>query len=233
MDTKYPHGPSYFGETMAETICKEGIPLLGDKFPSLEVVTTQGKMNLPNDKAGKWFVLFSHPADFTPVCTTEFVAFANRAKEFGKLNCDLIGLSVDQVFSHIKWIEWIEEKLKVEIPFPVIADTGGVAERMGMIHPGKGSNTVRSVFVVDDKGIIRLIIYYPQEVGRNIDEVLRAVKALQTSDKNGVSCPENWPNNELVGSRVIIPPAKDVAAAKQRKKEHPECLDWWFCTKEL
>jgi len=211
---------------------ERGIPLIGDKFPEMEVQTTHGMMKLPDDFSGKWFVLFSHPADFTPVCTTEFFAFATRYEQFKELNCELIGLSVDQVFSHMKWTEWIKVKLGVEIPFAIIADTGKVATTLGMIHPEKGSNTVRAVFVVDDKGLIRLIIYYPQEVGRNMDEVLRAVKALQVSDMNNVAMPANWPNNELIGEEVIIPPPRDEKTAKERAKMSG-CYDWWFCHKKL
>jgi len=186
-----------------------GIPLIGDKFPEIEVVTTHGMMKLPNDlnKGGKWFVLFSHPADFTP-----------------------------QVFSHIKWVEWIKENLDIEIPFPIIADHGAVGKMLGMIHPGKGSNTVRAVFIVDSKGIIRIILYYPQEVGRNMDEIVRAVKALQIADENKVAIPANWPENELFGDHVIVPPAKDVKTAKERLEkagEDYECLDWWLCHKKL
>jgi peroxiredoxin (alkyl hydroperoxide reductase subunit C) len=144
-------------------------PLIGDKFPEMSVQTTHGVVNIPGDYKGKWVVLFSHPADFTPVCTTEFVAFAKRNDKFEELNAKLIGLSIDQVFSHIKWDEWIEEKLDVKIPFPIIADsTGEVAKTIGMVHPGKGSTTVRAVFIIDPKGVIRLIIYYPQEIGRNM-----------------------------------------------------------------
>jgi len=208
------------------------IPLIGDKFPEMEVQTTHGMMKLPDDFSGKWFVLFSHPADFTPVCTTEFFAFATRYEQFKELNCELIGLSVDQVFSHMKWTEWIKVKLGVEIPFPIIADTGKVATTLGMIHPEKGSNTVRAVFVVDDKGVVRLMIYYPQEVGRNMEEILRTVKALQVSDINNVSMPANWPNNELIGEEVIIPPPKDEKTAKERAKMSG-CYDWWFCHKKL
>ncbi|MEM3072991.1 MAG: peroxiredoxin, partial [Candidatus Bathyarchaeia archaeon] len=198
-----------------ERLEKKGIPLLGDSFPEMEVQTTHGVMKLPEALAGKWFVLFSHPADFTPVCTTEFVAFQKRYNKFKELNCELIGLSVDQVFSHIKWIEWIKEKLDVEIEFPIIADTGAVAEKLGLIHPGKGTNTVRAVFVVDEKARIRIILYYPQELGRNMDEILRVVEAMQISDKHGVAMPANWPNNEVVKDHVIIPPAKDVKTAKE------------------
>jgi peroxiredoxin (alkyl hydroperoxide reductase subunit C) len=209
------------------------IPLLGEKFPEMEVVTTQGVMKLPQAMAGKWFVLFSHPADFTPVCTTEFVAFQRRYKEFQALNCELIGLSIDQVFSHIKWIEWIGEKLGERIEFPVIADDmGQVAARLGMVHPGKGTNTVRAVFIVDDKGTLRIMFYYPQELGRNIDEILRAVKGMQTSDAHGVAIPAGWPNNELIGGSVIIPPAKDVKTARERTGQ-ADSFDWWFCHKKL
>ena len=207
-------------------------PLIGDKFPELEVQTTHGKMKLPDDFSGKWFVFFSHPADFTPVCTTEFVAFQKRYDEFKKLNTELIGLSIDQVFSHMKWVEWIKEKLGVEIKFPIIADdTGKVAGMLGLIHPGKGTNTVRAVFVVDPKGVIRAILYYPQELGRNMDEILRMIKGFQLSDKEGVAIPANWPNNELIGDKVIIPPASDVDTAKKRLEEY-ECYDWWFCFKK-
>ncbi len=210
-----------------------GLPLIGENFPSLEVQTTHGTINLPKDFKGKWFVLFSHPADFTPVCTTEFVAFNKRYKKFKDLNTELIGLSIDQVFSHIKWTEWIKENLNEEIKFPIIADDMGlVADELGMIHPGKGTNTVRAVFIVDDKGVIRTIIYYPQEVGRNVDEILRTVKALQTSDKTKMAMPENWPNNELIGDNVIIPPASDEKIAQKRKKQN-DCFDWWFCHKKL
>ncbi|MGQ9465512.1 MAG: peroxiredoxin [bacterium] len=213
------------------------MPLLGDTFPEMKVQTSHGMIELPKEFAGKWFVLFSHPADFTPVCTTEFVAFQKRQEKFKALNCELIGLSVDQVFSHIKWTEWIKEKLGVEIQFPIIADTGMVAEKLGLIHPGKGTNTVRAVFVVDDKGKIRIILYYPQELGRNIDEILRVVEAMQISDKYGVAMPANWPNNEIVKDHVIVPPADNVKTANERlekaKAGEFECLDWWLCHKKL
>ena len=211
----------------------ERIPLLGEGFPDMEVQTTHGRMTLPKDFSGKWFVFFSHPADFTPVCTTEFVAFQKRIDDFRALKCELIGLSIDQVFSHIKWVQWISETLKVKIEFPVIADdTGTVARRLGLIHPGKGTNTVRAVFIVDPKGVIRSILYYPQEVGRNIDEILRMVRAFGVADKNGVAIPANWPENELVGDEVIIPPATDERTAAERMKTNT-CYDWWFCHKKV
>jgi len=217
---------------------------IGDKFPELEVVTTHGKINLPDHFKGKWFVLFSHPADFTPVCTTEFVAFQKRYSKFKELNTELIGLSIDQVFSHIKWVQWIKENLNVEIKFPIIADTGSVAEKLGMISPYKGTNTVRAVFIVDPEGRIRAILYYPQETGRNITEILRLVKALQTADKYNVATPANWyvdkfewKSGSVVGDNVIIPPASSLEEKKEReekaKKGEIKCFDWWFCYKEL
>jgi peroxiredoxin 2/4 len=173
------------------------MPLLGDRFPEMTVKTTHGMRNLPGDYAGKWFVLFSHPGDFTPVCTTEFYAFSKRNDEFKALNAELIGMSVDQVFSHIKWAEWIEEKLGVKVPFPIIADTGAVAGKLGMIHPGMGSNTVRAVFIVDDKGTLRLMLYYPQEVGRNVDEILRATMRCSTRLPTGSPCPPTGPTTHF------------------------------------
>lgn len=209
------------------------IPLIGEKFPEMEVMTTHGPKKLPDDYKGKWFVLFSHPADFTPVCTTEFVAFAKRYEDFKKLNAELIGLSVDSTFSHIKWIEWIKEKLGVDVPFPIIGDPqGNVARKLGMLHAESATHTVRAVFVVDDKGIIRTILYYPLNLGRLIDEILRIVKALQLSDKYGRAIPANWPNNELIGDAVIVPPAATVQEAKERLSKY-KCYDWWFCYEEL
>ena len=153
------------------------------------------------------------------------------------MNCELIGLSVDQVFSHIKWEEWIKENMDIQIEFPIIADTGKVAETLGLVHPGKGTNTVRAVFVVDPAGKLRIMIYYPQELGRNMDEILRAVEGMQVSDANGVAIPANWPNNEHLKDRVIIPPATDVKTAADRlekaKAGEFECYDWWLCHKEL
>jgi len=220
---------------MNSIIEKKSMPLLGDKFPEIKVVTTHGEMVLPTDMKGKWFVLFSHPADFTPVCTTEFFAFSKLYPRFKTLNTELIGLSVDQVFAHIKWEEWIKEHLREDIEFPIIADTGAVAETLGLIHPGKGTNTVRAVFVVDAAGIIRVIFYYPQELGRNMEEILRSVEAMQFSDKFNCAMPANWPKNELIGDRVIIPPAKDVKSANERrnkiKKGEMEGYDWWFAHK--
>jgi peroxiredoxin (alkyl hydroperoxide reductase subunit C) len=210
---------------------REGMPLLGDQFPEMKVNTTHGMKNFPSDYKGKWVVLFSHPGDFTPVCTTEFVAFAKRAEEFAKIDTELVGLSVDQVFSHIKWTEWIKDNLKVEIPFPIIADEmGRMAQKIGMIAPEKGTNTVRAVFIIDPKGKIRISLYYPQKIGRQVDEILRSVKALQYADENKVALPENWPNNEILNDRVIIPPAATEKMAQERKGME-DCYDWWFCHK--
>lgn len=208
------------------------MPLIGDMFPQIEVQTTHGLLKLPDAFAGKWWVLFSHPADFTPVCTTEFYAFQQRYPEFRELNTELIGLSVDQVFSHIKWIDWIRENMDTEIEFPVIADTGKVSNLLGLIHPGAGSHTVRAVFFVDPQGTIRAILYYPAELGRNFDEILRMIKGFQVADAQKVAMPANWPNNELIGNRVIVPPATDVKAAAKRLEEY-ECYDWWLCHKPL
>lgn len=192
------------------------MPLIGDQFPEIEAQTTNGKLSLPKDLSGKWFILFSHPADFTPVCTTEFVAFQKRYEEFKSLNTELVGLSIDQIYSHIKWVEWIKDNLGVEIQFPIIADDGEIAKKLGMIHPNRGKNTVRAVFIVDPTGKLRAILYYPQELGRNFDELLRMIKAIQVSDQEKVAMPANWPNNELIGDRVIIPPASDYKAVKHK-----------------
>jgi len=208
------------------------IPLIGTNFPKMVVQTTHGMKKLPGDYSGKWLILFSHPADYTPVCTTEFVSFQKHYDEFQAMNTELIGLSIDQVFSHMKWVDWIKEKLDVEIQFPIIADHGEVAKQLGMIH-AKGSNTVRAVFIIDPKGIIQAILYYPSDLGRNMKEIVRMIKALRVSAKNGVAMPANWPENELFGDDVIVPPAKDQKTAKERLEDKDiECLDWWLCHKK-
>ncbi len=212
--------------------CNFHMPLLGDRFPELTVHTTQGKMMLPDAFKGSYFILFSHPADFTPVCTTEFIAFQKRIEDFEKLNCKLIGLSVDQVFSHLKWIEWINEKTGVEITFPIIAATDTLALDLGLIHPGKGTSTVRAVFICDTEGKVRVILYYPPEVGRNIEEILRALKAIVVSDTNSVALPANWPNNELIKDKVIVPPPKDIKSMKENIGKE-DSYDWWFQYKDI
>jgi len=211
------------------------MPLIGESFPEVEVTTTSVAAVLPKDFAGKWFVLFSHPADFKPICTSEFVAFAMRADKFRAEKTELIGLSIDQIFSHLKWMEWIEDHMGVRIPFPIIADgTGKLASRLGMIHPARATNTVRSVFVVDPGGKIRLMIYYPPEVGRSVDEILRAVKALRYGDANKVSTPENWPDNELIPGEAVLPSPRDYESAMERKRTMgKECYGWWFCHRKM
>ncbi len=214
-----------------------GLPVLGAQLPELKVTTTHGEMVLPGDLKGKWFVLFSHPADFTPVCTTEFVGLAAANDQFQAINTQLIGLSVDAVFAHLKWTEWIKENMDQEIPFPIIADSlGRVAIKLGMIHEAKGTDTVRATFIVDPKGNLRTMMYYPQEAGRSVNEIIRIIKALQYSDENGVAMPENWPNNALLGDDVIIPPAKTEAASQERlqtMKDNKDVnyKDWWFISK--
>ncbi len=215
------------------------LPLIGEPAPEFKAQTTKGPLHFPTDLKGKWIVFFSHPADFTPVCTTEFVAFAKRYADFQALNTELVGLSVDHVYSHIKWVEWIKEKLGVEIPFPIVADTTGkIAELYGMIHPGASeAATVRAVFIICPQGVIRTVLYYPMNIGRNIPEILRILKAFQTAVKEGVAIPANWPENELIGSDVIVPPPADVGGAQARlgeaKAGKVQCYDWWFCHRKV
>ncbi|RLM82199.1 peroxiredoxin, partial [Halobellus sp. Atlit-38R] len=198
--------------------------------------TSHGELTIPDDYEGKWLVLFSHPGDFTPVCTSEFVAFEQRRDEFEELNAELLGLSVDRVHSHIKWTEWIEENLDVDIQFPIIADDqGSVGQRLGMIHPGAGTSTVRSVFLIDPEGTVRIVLTYPMEIGRNIDEILRSLRALQMSDAEGVAAPADWPENEKFGDRVLLSPPGTDADAEERKAEAEDddeldYYDWWFVT---
>ena len=216
------------------------LPRIGEKAPSFKAVTTQGNINFPEDYAGKWSILFSHPADFTPVCTSEFMTFASMQSEFEALNTQLVGLSVDGLYSHIAWLRTIKEKIEykgmknVEVNFPLIEDiTMEVANKYGMMQPGE-SNTkaVRAVFFIDPKGIIRAMIYYPLSLGRNFDELKRVIIALQTADNFGVAMPADW----RPGDAVIVPPAGSCGVAKDRmegKEEGVKCYDWFFCTKEL
>jgi peroxiredoxin 2/4 len=216
------------------------MPRIGDAAPTFTAVTTQGEINFPGDYAGKWVILFSHPADFTPVCTTEFMTFATLQEQFRELNTELVGLSVDGLFSHIAWLRTIKEKITfngmsdVEVTFPLIEDiTMSVARAYGMIMPGEASTkAVRAVFVIDPKGVIRTIIYYPLSVGRNFDELLRVVTALQTADAFSVATPADW----RPGDPVIVPAAGSCGVAKDRvdgKEEGVTCVDWFFCTREL
>jgi len=209
------------------------LPRLNEPAPEFAATSTQGPIKL-SDFKGKWVVLFSHPADFTPVCTTEFVGFASRQEEFDRLGVQLIGVSIDSIYAHIAWIRNIEENFGVKIRFPVVADLDmKVAATYGMIHPGAASTaTVRCVFVIDDKGVVRAMIYYPLTNGRNIDEIVRLVSALQTTDKNTVSTPADW----RPGQKVIVPPPLTQEAAEKRVGEAgdgKEVKDWYFTRKEL
>ncbi len=215
------------------------MPRIGDKAPEFKAVTTQGEINFPADYKGSWVILFSHPADFTPVCTSEFMTFASQEEKFAKANCKLVGLSVDGLFSHIAWLRTIKDKIEykgmkdVEVKFPLIEDiTMDVAKKYGMIQPGE-SNTkaVRAVFFIDPKGIIRAIIYYPLSLGRNFDELYRALIAMQAADEFSIATPADW----QPGDDVIVPTAGSCGVAKQRmeSKDEMKCYDWFFCTKPL
>jgi peroxiredoxin (alkyl hydroperoxide reductase subunit C) len=207
------------------------LPIIGEEAPDFETVTTQGTIRLSGYRGKKWVVLFSHPADFTPVCTTEFIAFAKAADELAQLNVQLLGLSIDSVHSHLAWVKNVKEKMGVAIPFPVIADLNmSIARKYGMIHPGQSStSTIRTVFFIDDKGIMRAMIYYPLSNGRFIPEIVRLVKAMQTSDKYGVATPANW----QPGDKVVVPAPKTQADMEKRLSEGYECKDWYLCFKEI
>lgn len=215
------------------------MPRIGEKAPEFTAVTTQGNINFPSDYSGSWVILFSHPADFTPVCTSEFMTFATLEEKFAKANCKLVGLSVDGLYSHIAWLRTIKEKIAykgmkdVEVKFPLIEDiTMEVATKYGMMMPGE-SNTkaVRAVFFIDTKGIIRAIIYYPLSLGRNFDELYRALIAMQAADAFSIATPADW----MPGDDVIVPTAGSCGVAKERmeSKEEMTCYDWFFCTKKL
>jgi len=215
------------------------LPRIGDKAPEFKAVTTQGEINFPSDFNGSWVILFSHPADFTPVCTSEFMTFATLEKQFNEANCKLVGLSVDGLYSHIAWLRTIKEKIEykgmkdVEVKFPLIEDiTMEVAKKYGMMMPGESSTkAVRAVFFVDPKGIIRAIIYYPLSLGRNFDELYRALIAMQTADEFSIATPADW----RPGDEVIIPTAGSCGVAKERMedKKNMKCYDWFFCTKPI
>lgn len=207
-----------------------GLPRLNEPAPDFSANTTHGPRSLADYK-GRWLVLFSHPADFTPVCTTEFMAFAKAHDDFQAVGCDLLGLSIDSIHSHIAWTRNIEEKFGVEIPFPIIEDLSmKVAKAYGMIHPGAAdTSAVRATFVIDPEGKLRAMVYYPMTNGRTIAEFLRLVKALQTTMENGVATPEAW----QPGEKVIVPPPGTVAAAKARAGEGYETTDWYFSKKSL
>lgn len=216
------------------------MPRIGEQAPSFEAVTTQGKINFPVDYRGKWVILFSHPADFTPVCTTEFMTFGKMAAEYEALNCQLVGLSIDGLYSHIAWLRTIKDKIDykgmkdIEIKFPLIEDVSmHVAKLYGMVQPGESeTQAVRAVFFIDPKGIIRTILYYPLSLGRNFDEIKRVLMGLQTADNFGVALPADW----RPGDDVIVPTAGSCGVAKERmdnKTGELTCYDWFFCTRKL
>ncbi|MHA1729077.1 MAG: peroxiredoxin [Promethearchaeota archaeon] len=218
---------------------KFSMPLIGDKAPSFKAKTTQGEISFPEDFENKWVILFSHPADFTPVCTTEFMTFASMADDFKAINCELIGLSIDSHYAHIAWLRTIQEKIEykgmknIEVQFPLIADIRmEVAKKFGMIQPN-ASNTeaVRAVFIIDPETKVRAILYYPLSNGRNMEEIKRLLIALQKTDKDNVATPANW----QPGEDVIVPPAGSCGTAKEimeSKDDSIYCLDWFMCFKK-
>lgn len=205
-------------------------PRLGESAPDFEMETTQGLLRL-EDYRGSWLVLFSHPADFTPVCASELIAFAGVRGKLRDLGCELLGLSVDSIFSHIAWIRSLESRFAVTIDFPLAADTtGAVARRYGMLMPAASPNEpARVTFVIDDRRIVRAHLAYPMTTGRNVDEIVRLVAALQTTDAHGVATPAGW----APGEAVLAPPPRTQAMAEERvRAAGPDCPDWYFCTKE-
>lgn len=216
------------------------MPRIGDKAPEFKAQTTQGPIHFPNNYLGNWVILFSHPADFTPVCTSEFMTFAAWEKRLAEANCKLVGLSVDAISSHVAWLRTIQEKIEfngmknMEVKFPLIDDISmNVAKKYGMIMPGESTTkAVRAVYFIDPKGIIRAIIYYPLSLGRNFEEIYRVVLALQTADEFSVATPADW----QPGDDVIVPTGGTCSAAKERMENTPEgmkCCDWFFCLKKL
>lgn len=225
-----------------ETIAEQTIsmPRLGDKAPEFKAITTQGDINFPSDYKGKWIILFSHPSDFTPVCTSEFMTFASMQNEFNALNTQLVGLSVDGLYSHIAWLLTIKEKIEfkgmknIEITFPLIEDISmEVAKKYGMIQPGESTTkAVRAVFFIDPNAMIRAMIFYPLSLGRNFEEIKRVIIALQTADAYNIAIPADW----QPGDDVILPTAGSCGVAKARMETRVEgvtCYDWFFCTKQL
>lgn len=215
------------------------IPRIGDTAPSFKAKTTQGDISFPEDYKGKWVILFSHPADFTPVCTTEFMTFASMQEEFKEMNVELIGLSIDSLYAHIAWLRTIKEKIKwngmenLEVKFPIIEDISmEVANKFGMIAPTQSTTqAVRAVFFIDPKGIIRAIMYYPASLGRNFDEIKRVIQGLQKADKESIATPANW----RPGDDVIIPAPGSCGLAKERVENQDDetyCLDWFLCFKK-
>jgi peroxiredoxin 2/4 len=212
------------------TYTQNPMPRLNEPAPAFDAVTTHGRRKL-TDYKGKWLVLFSHPADFTPVCTTEFMAFARAHDTFAALNTDLLGLSIDSKYAHIAWVRSIKENFGVDVKFPIIEDLSmKVANAYGMIMPGADdTSAVRATFIIDPEGILRAMVYYPMSNGRSVDEFLRLVAALQASDANKVATPENW----QPGDAVIVPPPQTTAAAEARRGEGFEYTDWYFSKTSL
>ncbi len=214
------------------------MPRIGDRAPQFTAKTTQGNISFPADYSGKWVILFSHPADFTPVCTSEFMTFGSMQEEFEALNCQLVGLSIDGLSSHIAWLRTIKERIdwkgmkNIDVQFPLIDDISmNVAKSYGMIQPGESeTKAVRAVFFIDPKGVIRTIIYYPLALGRNFDELRRVVIALQTVDNFGVALPADW----RPGDEVIVPAPSTMKAVEKRVADKDmHCYDWFFCTKRI
>ncbi|MFU0791130.1 peroxiredoxin [Virgibacillus proomii] len=218
-------------EQLEQTMQVQSLPRIGEKAPDFTAKTTHGELSLSAYK-GKWVVLFSHPADFTPVCTSEFVAFQEVYDRLLGMNTELIGLSIDSVSSHIAWVRNIEENFNTTIDFPIIADLDQqVATKYGMIMPeSDGTETSRAVFVIDDKQTIRALIYYPLSTGRNMEEIVRLVKALRTTDDHEVSTPANWEPGDKV---IVKPPQTKEEANERMNNSEYECIDWYFCKKEL
>ena len=216
---------------MPETMTS-GIPRIGDPAPDFKAQTTQGEITFSDWQKESWVILFSHPADFTPVCSTELVEFARRNEEFARRNTKLIGLSIDSIHSHLAWRQNLKQILDVEIPYPLIADLDmAVAQKYGMVHPGASATaTVRAVFIIDPKHVVRALVYYPMNVGRNVDEITRLLEALQTADKNACATPVNW----KPGEKVIVPPPKTVAEVKERESHKDyERFDFYLNKKSL
>jgi len=221
-------------------MCSESrLPLIGAKAPPFKAETTQGPISFPEDFKGKWVIFFSHPADFTPVCTTEFMTFSTMQPEFEKLNCKLIGLSIDSNYSHIAWVRVIKEKIEykgmkgVEVPFPIVADlTMEVARKYGMLQPeASTTHAVRAVFIIDPKATVRAILYYPLSNGRNMAEIKRLLVAMQHSDEHGIATPANW----QLGDDVIVPPPGSAEDAEKRvasPASDATCLDWFLTLKK-
>ena len=205
-------------------------PRLNEAAPDFSAKTTHGDRSLADYK-GKWLILFSHPADFTPVCTTEFIGFAKAAETFKAMNCELIGLSIDSLYSHLAWTQNIKDKFGVEIPFPIIEDIKmEVASAYGMVHPGAAdTQAVRATFFIDPDGILRAMVYYPMSNGRSIDEFVRLLQAMQTSDAHKVATPEGW----TPGCEVIVPPPKTAEAVAKRVSEGFKTVDWYYSTRQL